>query len=212
MEYSPNSGYDATKAYRKGAVVSYASNIYIANDFIPPGTTLTFGTSGATWKAAPGSGELFSAGVTATAAARYGPTSFVSTHANFKAPQKIEIVSFKFGSNESNSTGLAQIGLFSFDASTLKLVGGNTQVETITRNVVQEIFLNVPLVVDSGKYVGLHVFSSPLNGGCVSYATPPANANSYYVQGGSSLPGTTDAWTQGSSNFAPNFSFMYKKV
>ena len=129
-----------------------------------------------------------------------------------KRHKKIEVVSFKFASNESNVTGLAQIGLFSFDSSTLKLVGGNTQVETITRNVVSEIILNVPLVVESGKYVGLHVFSSPLNGGCVSYTSPPDNANSYYISGGSSLPTTSANWETGGAGFAPAFSFIYKKL
>lgn len=130
-----------------------------------------------------------------------------------KRHKKIEVVSFKFASNESNVTGLAQIGLFSFDSSTLKLVGGNTQVETITRNVVSEIILNVPLVVESGKYVGLHVFfSSPLNGGCVSYTSPPDNVNSYYISGGSSLPTTSANWETGGAGFAPAFSFIYKKL
>jgi hypothetical protein len=88
LDYSPNAGHDTTKAYRKGAVVSYANSLFVANDFIPPGTALTFGTTGATWKAAAGSSELFSADLTASPRPRYGPTSFVSTHANFKAPQK----------------------------------------------------------------------------------------------------------------------------
>jgi hypothetical protein len=88
LDYSSNSAYDVNKAYRKGAVVPYLGNLYIANEFILPGTALTFGTSGATWKTAAGSSELFSGGITVSPRARYGPTSFVSTHAKYKANQK----------------------------------------------------------------------------------------------------------------------------
>jgi hypothetical protein len=88
LDYSPNSAYDVNKAYRKGATIAYLGNNFIANEFIPPGTALTYGTSGATWRAASGSGAMYTGGITATPRTKYGPTTLVSTHENFRAPQK----------------------------------------------------------------------------------------------------------------------------
>ncbi len=211
LDYSPNSAYDVNKAYRKGATIAYLGNIFIANEFIPPGTALSYGTSGATWRAASSSGAIYTGGITATPRTKYGPTTLVSTHENFRAPQKIEIVSFKIGSSE-NVTGDAQLGVFSFDSATQKFINGVSQVESITKNVMKEVILNTPFVVESGKYVGFHAFSSPLNGGCMPYDGVPAAANLYYFSGTSSMPSTTDTWTAGNSGYGPAISFTYKKV
>jgi hypothetical protein len=102
--------------------------------------------------------------------------------------------------------------VFSFDSATQKLISGVTQVETITKNVTAEIVLNTPFVVESGKYVGLHAFSSPLNSGFIPYDAVPAAATSFYHSGGSSLPTTTDSWSTGASEYGPAFSFTYKKI